>query len=211
MNRIEKDESRERLILPLLHKLLMTASAELFTIPGYQVRLLQEQDLPAIQNLVERCADYEQLVTGLPPDPSGAQKILTDLPDGKSRMDKFVLGFYAESTRLVGILDVIRDYPRKDDWWLGLLLLDPDYRSQGLGKLIYWAFEAWAARWGAGSIYAGVIQRNERAYKFWQGLGFATVEVRPARRFGVVEHVVLVLRREVNMTRSEERRVGKEC
>jgi GNAT superfamily N-acetyltransferase len=176
---------------------LVATSGNLLNIPGYQVRLLQEEDLAAIQSLMERCADYEQLVTGLPPDPSSAQKILVDLPEGKSRVDKFVIGIYAESTGLVGILDAIRDHPRKNDWWLGLLLLDPDHRNQGLGKQIYWAFEAWAAQCGAQSIYAGVIEGNERAYKFWQGLGFDTVETQSARRFGVLEHAVLVIRRVV--------------
>lgn len=175
----------------------MANLAKLFTVPGYQVKLLQEEDLPVIQNLLERCADYELLVTGLPPDPSSAKKILFDLPEGKSQADKFAIGIYTESTGLVGILDAIRDYPRQNDWWLGLLLLDPDYRNKGLGKRIYSAFEAWAARWGAQKVYAGVIERNERAYEFWQGLGFETVEVRPARRFGVLEHAVSVIRRVV--------------
>jgi GNAT superfamily N-acetyltransferase len=175
----------------------MTTSAKPFTVPGCQVKLLQGEDLPAIQELMERCADYERLVTGLPPDPASAQKILVDLPEGKSRVDKFVIGIYAESADLVGILDAIRDHPRKHDWWLGLLLLDPDYRNRGLGKRIYWTFEAWAARRGARNICAGVIEGNEPAYKFWQGLGFEMVELQPARRFGVLEHAVLVIRRVV--------------
>lgn len=192
---------------PSASKLVMTTSSELFAVPGYQIKLLQEKDLAAIQNLVERCADYERLITGLPPDASSAQKILVDLPEEKSRVDKLVIGIYAGSIDLVGILDLIRDYPRKGDWWLGLLLLDPDYRNKGLGKRIYWTFEAWAARWGAQSIYAGVIEENERAYKFWQGLGFETVDVRPARRFGTLEQVVLVLCREVNITNLETKRL----
>ena len=175
----------------------MSTSANLFNVPDYRVKLLQEEDLPAIQNLVERCVDYEILITGLPPDPIDAQRILTDLPGGKSPVDKLVIGFYAGSTDLVGILDVIRDHPQKHDWWLGLLLLDPEYRNKGLGKRIYWAFEAWAVGRGAQSIYAGVIEANERAYEFWQGLGFDTVEVQSARRFGVLEHAVLVIRRVV--------------
>jgi len=99
---------------------------------------------------------------------------------------------------LFGVLDAIRDYPTQDDWWLGLLLLDPAQRNQGLGRRIYQSFEHWAGQQGARRIFLGVVEENQKAYLFWQKLGFELIERRPARQFGDLTHVGIILVRNVS-------------
>jgi RimJ/RimL family protein N-acetyltransferase/SAM-dependent methyltransferase len=162
-------------------------------IPGYQARRLQSEDAAILQTLLENCSDYSLLVTGSPPASSAATSLLADCPEGKTPNDKLVFGLFTEQQDLVGVLDVIHDYPAQGDWWLGLLLLAPAYRGQGLGQRIYHAFARWASEQGARSIYLGVIEQNRRAYRFWQKAGFEPVERQPARHFGQTEHVVITM------------------
>ena len=146
-----------------------------------------------LQALLEKCADYSQLLTGAPPPPSSAASLLVDCPEGKTPGDKLVIGLFTEPQDLIGVLDAIRDYPAPDDWWLGLLLLDPAQRGQGLGQRVYQSFERWAGQREARCIYLGVIEQNQGAYRFWRKAGFEPLHSQPARHFGQVEQVVITM------------------
>src|SRR6266704_116523 len=117
-------------------------------VEGYSLRQLRPQELPLLQALCERCAGVMQQdaglqqglslehILGLPPGPSMAQDLARALPPGKEYDDKFLLGIFAGPQELVGVLDVIRDYPAQGEWWLGVLMLDPARRGQGLGESV---------------------------------------------------------------------------
>jgi GNAT superfamily N-acetyltransferase len=164
-----------------------------FEIPGYQVRLLGPDDITALQALLERCADYSQLVIGESPRPEAAQSLLTDCPPGRTSADKAVIGIYNAEQSLVGVLDAIGEYPSEGCWWVGLLLLEPLERHQGLGRRFYQAFEHWVSQLGAENILLGVIEENENASRFWQGLGFEVIEKQPPRRVGDKEHIIITM------------------
>jgi len=157
--------------------------------------LLTLNDAPALQELLERCADFSWLVEGEPPSPHAAQDMLADLPPSKTLADKFLYGIFREKT-LVGVLDGIRGYPQEGTWWIGLLLLDPAQRGRGTGEQALLAFEDWAGQQGAQALMLGVVEENRRGFNFWRRMGFTLVETRPPRRFGQKEQVVLVMRKE---------------
>jgi GNAT superfamily N-acetyltransferase len=165
-----------------------------FIVPGYHSTVLQAENQAALQTLLEKCADYSLLVTGNPPKPSAAACLLADCPAGKTLADKYVIGFSTGNQDLLGVLDAIRDYPTQDDWWLGLLLLDPAQCNQGLGRRIYQSFEHWARQKGARRIFLGVLEENQKAYQFWQSLGFEVVERQIPRQFGNKDHTVIVMK-----------------
>ena len=165
----------------------------LFEVPGCYVEQLQPEETAVLQAWLEKSADSSQLVTGSPPGSSAAGSLLTDCPPGKTADDKLVVGITAGPPDLVGVLDVIRDFPSLQDWWLGLLLLDPQHRGQGLGQQVYRAFELWVSQQGAQRVYLGVVEHNPSAYHFWQRMGFEAVELQPSRSFGKVEQVVIVM------------------
>ena len=171
----------------------MNRFTHLFEIPGYQVRLLGNETLPALQGLLERCGDYIQLVTGSLPSSKAAENTLADCPPGRSCEDKAVIGVYNDEGSLVGVLDVVRDYPTDDCWWVGLLLVEPTLRSRGLGRRIFQAFEQWVGQLGAKYILLGVVEDNERAFQFWQSLGFEVVEKQLPSQFGEKEHIVITM------------------
>ena len=159
------------------------------------LRLLSLADTPALQDLLERCVDFSQLVEGEPPSSDAARNMLADLPPGKSLADKFIFGIFLDNA-LAGVLDAVRDYPQDGVWWIGLVLLDPAQRGQGAGKQALNAFAALAKKQGAQALMLGVVDENQRGLKFWQRMGFELVEKRPPRLFGRKEQVVLVMRKE---------------
>jgi GNAT superfamily N-acetyltransferase len=175
----------------------MSEISPLFEVPGYKVILLSHETIPALQGFLERCADYNQLVSGEPPSSSAAQSLFTECPPGRSSEDKLVIGVTVGDGSLVGVLDVLRGYPQKECWWVGLLLLDPSWRNRGLGRQIYQSFERWLGQLGVKYILLGVIEANENAYRFWQSLGFELVEKQPPREFGNSTHVVITMVRDL--------------
>jgi GNAT superfamily N-acetyltransferase len=158
---------------------------------GYKLAYIKEDELPQVAMLLERCADYLDLVAGLPPSPALAHDLFTAVPPEKGYEDKILLGIWAEPAKLIGLLDAVRDYPAQGTWFLGLLMLEPAQRKQGEGTQIYRAFEQWAKTLGAKEIRLSVAQQNEAALRFWQRLSFLELERKPPEMFGAKESVFI--------------------
>jgi RimJ/RimL family protein N-acetyltransferase len=176
----------------------MTSTKEtLFDVQDYVARYLEYEDGYPLQNLCERCAAYFELIYGLPPGPSEAQSLFSGLPEEKSYDDKLLIGFFERQDNLIGILDVIRDYPGEHEWTIGIFLLDPQKRNYGRGERFYRAFESWAAEQGADSITFKVMEQNEDAHRFWKRMGYEEVERRGPERIGAKESVTIVMRKQL--------------
>ena len=148
-------------------------SERVFELTGcFGVRLDDGRE-PELQAFYERCRDYFELVTGQPPAPTEARELLSALPRGKAADDKFVIGLFDAPSHLVGVLDVIRDFPRPREWYLGLLLFEPTLRGQKLGDRVYHRLEEWVTAQGGTAIHLIVEEVNHRALNFWERMGFA--------------------------------------
>jgi GNAT superfamily N-acetyltransferase len=169
-----------------------------YSIAGYRTKLLTFADLPALQDLLEKCADYMELVSGSPTSSNEAEMLVASLPPGKSLDDKYIIGIFDKTMHMVGFVDALKDYPDAGDWWVGLLLLTPNARGRGIGTQLYRAFESWASAQGAKRVYLGVIEANPRAHAFWERLGFDRVEKRGSRD-ETVAHTVWVMRRLIDL------------
>ena len=171
-------------------KEMSNSKESLPAVEGYSLRQLTPEELPLLQDLCERCAGAIQQdaglqpglslehMIGLPPGLSMAQDLARALPPGKEYDDKFLIGIFAGPQELIGVLDVIRDYPTHSEWWLGVLMLDPARRGKGLGESVSRAVEQWATAAGAHYIRLAVSAQNTRAHQFWQRLGFEELERR---------------------------------
>jgi ribosomal protein S18 acetylase RimI-like enzyme len=147
-------------------------SEHVFELTGCFGVRLDEGRGDELQEFYERCRDYFELVTGQPPSPTEARDLLAALPRGKTREDKFVVGLFDAPGHLVGVLDVIRDFPRLREWYLGLLMFEPTLRGQKLGDRVYHRLEEWVAAQGGTSVHLIVEEVNPRALKFWERMGF---------------------------------------
>jgi RimJ/RimL family protein N-acetyltransferase len=104
---------------------------------GHAVSRLSRSDTSDLQRLYEQCSDYHEMEEGIPTRPDAAEHLLAAIPPGKDSADKHVLGVRTLNGELIGVLDLIRDYPNTHEWWVGLLLLAPQMRGSGLGGELY--------------------------------------------------------------------------
>lgn len=124
-----------------------------------------------LQELLERCEDFEVLVTGHPPDPHAARDLLTEVPPDHPPRDKFVIGVWTDDG-LTAIIDLLRDFPQPHVWYLGLLLVAPEARGSGFGARIVEALKAWVRSHDGRAIRLAVQDQNPAALRFWLRQGF---------------------------------------
>jgi GNAT superfamily N-acetyltransferase len=149
----------------------------------------------ALQDLLERCADYVTLEDGAPPRPEAAAELLAALPPGRAANDKHVLGLArAADGPLVAVIDAVRGYPGEADWFVGLVLVDPAERGRGLGAAIMADLEDWLRGQGATASYLAVLERNPDAHRFWRRVGYQVLD-RRVRVAGLREDPVFRMRK----------------
>ncbi len=161
---------------------------------GITTSVLDERDLADITALLRACDDFSMLVSGQPSQPQEAVGLLRDLPPGSRGEDKRVYGF-KKGDALIGVLDAVSGYPREAVCFIGLFLLLPQERGQGLGRALLEAFAQSAGRAGFEELMLGVVEDNQDGLRFWQSCGFSLLETRPAQTFGQKQQRVFRLRK----------------
>lgn len=156
---------------------------------------LHPDQAEALQALYERCADYTLLVEGQEVSPDAARETFEDVPPGHPLEHKFVYGVVNETAELTGMLEGMRHYPEEGVWWIGLFLLDPAVRGQGLGQKVIAAFVDFVQSQGGTALMLGVVEENKAAYRFWHGRGFSLVRITEPRTFGSKTQRVFVMQR----------------
>ncbi|WP_102399354.1 GNAT family N-acetyltransferase [Haloimpatiens massiliensis] len=159
---------------------------------GYMIKYLSKEYSNIVENLCEKCSDYYILHQGTIPSKEEIDEIFISLPPNKNYEDKFVLGIY-KFHELIGIVDIIKDFPTIGEWMLGLILIEPEERGNGLGKMVHEALAIWAKDLGAKSFRIGVIEDNDRGINFWSTLGYKSIK-KVNMNFKVKSHVVNVMR-----------------
>jgi len=110
-------------------------------IPIHDIRLipLGAEDVDALQTMLIVSADYFQAL--------GHAQVASDLAarmirETESTPGRHLLGVDLKG-ELIGILDFRLRYPAPDTAQLGLLLLQPSWRAQGIGTLTMDIWETW--------------------------------------------------------------------
>lgn len=147
----------------------------------------------AVQALHERAADYVLRIWGLPADPDSGRDFFARLPPGRTQEHKHTLGVF-DGDRMVGCIDLVRGWPDEATAVIGLLLLEPAVRGQGVGRLAWQAIETQARAWPEiRFLRAVVVESNDVARPFWEHLGFrANGQTRP-HEAGTVKSTAIVL------------------
>jgi GNAT superfamily N-acetyltransferase len=141
---------------------------------GCDLALISGDAVEELQVLLERCEAFEILVTGHPPDPHAAEDLLVEVPPDHPLRDKLVIGVWTDQG-LIAAIDLLRDFPDQRIWYLGLLLVAPEARSQGLGGRTVEAIAAWVTGEGGRSIRLAVQAQNPDALRFWARMGFSPI------------------------------------
>lgn len=144
-------------------------------IKGLKVKTLKDSDLEELQTFLSLFQDFFLLCEG---EVGSAEGILKSCPPSKDPLkDKFVLGFY-ENDQLMGLLDLIQNYPENAVLSIGYLLVHPACRSQKKGQTIIENLVISTRKQGVRKLRCVVQKQNPRALKFWKSCGFDIVETK---------------------------------
>ena len=139
------------------------------------IKTLEISDASVLQELYEKCADYNYLMEGKPPSPTAALDEFTTIPEGKSLDDKYMFGIFDCQDKLVGLIEGMQNYPKEKCWWIGLIMISPAYRRQGILSSLIKEFEQWIAIQGVESIMGSVAETNSKVMRLWKQIGFKVV------------------------------------
>lgn len=155
----------------------------MFPVSGLRAVPLGAADAPALQRLLERCREFHELVYGERLGPGEAEELLKKRPEGNTAEDKLVIGLFEDGAEApAGVLDLIRDYPERGEWFVGLLLLEPARRGAGTGARVHAALEQWVRGQGATGLRLVVERQNPGALRFWRRQGFEVIASVPLQR-----------------------------
>lgn len=138
----------------------------------FQIKILTENDRTIIEKFFEKASDYAILERGFSNPQLETESFINDLPPAKKLTDKFNYGIFDKNNNLVGVIDLIKDFPTKGEFMLGLLEFVPAVRHQGLGKAVHKILIEKVRDLGAKSLRIGVLEVNNSAIKFWKSLGY---------------------------------------
>ena len=137
------------------------------------VRLLSESDVLELQAFLDLFDGFFMLCEG---EKGSAEGILKSCPPSKDPLqDKFVLGIY-ENEQLMGLIDLIQNYPAENTWTIGYLLIHPKYRSQGKGRSVVENVASALRQVQGTKMRCGVQEQNPQALNFWTKCGFKVVK-----------------------------------
>ncbi len=154
---------------------------------------LTNADLPRLLHLCRSCADFYELVEGQSPNDDTAAEIVGPLDAKYALGTKHVWGVEKEGA-LIAVAELFESYPSAHDWYIGLLLIAPEHRRQGIGAQLCAALVRWMGQRGAALVRLVVHQQNPGARAFWERQGF-TVERQTFKRSGRLEGPVWILAR----------------
>jgi|688.fasta_scaffold203660_2 ribosomal protein S18 acetylase RimI-like enzyme len=153
---------------------------------AWNLRLLTSDCCDEIESFIELFNDFFQLCEG---EKGSCSEILTACPPSKNiNKDKFVLGLYDDFT-LIGLVDIIRDYPVKKTWTIGYFLIHPKYRGQGTGSKFIKDLEKALS---PAKLRCIVQKQNVRALNFWKSNGFL-IKSQKKDMVGKLNSVIYVL------------------
>jgi GNAT superfamily N-acetyltransferase len=158
----------------------------------FQVRLLnQPEDESILNEFCIRNSDFFEFQSGQGCHLQAANEILIDLPPGKQLVDKRVWGIF-KNNQLLAVIESITDYPEKGFWFLGLFIIDEDFKKTGFSYHSYHYFEETLVPVGVNKIRLGVLAGNQTALRFWSKIGFTEID-RKQKTFNTETHWVLLM------------------
>lgn len=166
---------------------------EYFDLNDYYLKNLKTGGINDIQELCEQCSDYFLMDQNSRPSSDAGRRILESLPPQKGYSDKFVFGLYDGENILIGLIDIVKNYPSEGEWMLGFLLIHPQERNKGWGKLLHKGLINWIRSQKGDKLRIGVLKENQKAFKFWSSRGYKWIKETKLQRKGKQDKVISVM------------------
>jgi GNAT superfamily N-acetyltransferase len=132
-----------------------------------------------VLDLTRRAADYVTLEVARSPDLAFVVDFFEATPPGVTK-DKIYPHGIRQGGRLIGIVGIAEGYEFPTDWWIGLMLIDPALRGQGIGTAVAHDLIERARSSGIIMIKLSVLAANPNGLRFWKNLGFEFHRPAPA-------------------------------
>jgi GNAT superfamily N-acetyltransferase len=145
-------------------------------------------DAELVLGLMERASDYVVLEDGALPDASRADVFFTACVPGGDLATAIKHGAFQDGC-LVAICDMGFGYPEARDAYVGLLMLDPAVRGQGLGQRCFSHLRQIADARFAARLLVAVLEANPKGRAFWEAMGFIPEKRFPAAKDDPLAHV----------------------
>ncbi|WP_446896954.1 GNAT family N-acetyltransferase [Clostridium sp. LBM24168] len=150
---------------------------KIYAADGCEIKItkIDNDNIDIIFEFCKRCNDYYMMHGGVEASRKDVEEIFEELPPGKNYNDKFVFGIFKNYDKLIGIIDIVKNFPVSNQWMLGLMLIDPMERRKGLGRIVHCRLTEWAGGLGAESFRIGVVDKNIEGLRFWKSLGYREI------------------------------------
>ena len=136
----------------------------------YAVRVLSENDIPAVLTLCEKNKLYYQYCPPFVSEES-IRDDMKALPPGKGKQDKFYIGFY-DNEDLVAVMDLIMEFPDDKTIFIGFFMTDVSVQNKGVGSGIITELCDKLRQRGYLYVKLGWVKGNPQAEYFWKKNGF---------------------------------------
>lgn len=120
----------------------------------------------------------------------------TNLLPGKQASDKLLFRAYKGNT-LVGYALVVIGWPKAGDWVIQHLIINPNYRLQGIGSSVVKKIEVFAHRSEVASNQVFAIPLEEKGAHFWQNLGYKADGSRQFVKIADLDHELIVYQKDL--------------
>lgn len=140
-------------------------------IEGGEFVPLGSEHLAELTRFCAACSDFFSLVEGRPGGAETAAELLAPLPDNLARATHHRFGI-RRNDRLDAVVELLEGHPAPTEWFVGLLLLHPDARGDGLGAVVWDSVRAWMVARRGSVAWLIVQKQNPGARRFWERHGF---------------------------------------
>ena len=152
----------------------------------YSVREITNAEITDVYRLCKNNRRYYRYAK-TEPTKRNLTSVISEMPEGTDASQKHFVGFYDKDGLLVAILDLITDYHKEHEAFIGWFMVDADLQGKGIGSQIFADIRASLSAQGYTRLELGVIEANTEAMAFWKSAGFTpTGRVAAQERYNVV-------------------------
>lgn len=148
------------------------------------LRTLGPGDEDRLQQIFERCPQHFAALTGKPgPDPDAATNELAACAASPARQVAALV--HVDTRRDVGAVGWWEGNPEPDRALLGMLMVVPEHRGEGLGREALAGLEVWLAGRGIRALRTAFQRRRLAVHPIVRALGFAEMSLREHTALGL--------------------------
>ena len=139
-------------------------------LPEWEVRPVAGDDFDAVLAMLERCSDFFGL-SGVPITAGSLRRDMAELPPRCTPEQKHYVALWKDGAPQM-VLDLVEGWPRPRTLFVGLFVIAPDLRRQGMGRTVTAALLKAAKGAGFDRARLACLPANPGGHAFWEAVGF---------------------------------------